>query len=152
MAYHPKPPPVRAEPVGVCEETCTALRNDLGTMSDIELNEWRQNLIAQRDATTQAGTPTRRDIGDFEAFQREINCVTKWRSQCEPVMAKCDKQCDELKKDFQSGTDQPLPKRARDYIANEAIEIVDNRTKSRNEVVEAQKRLNCLLEYEDCLK
>ena len=146
MSYHPKPPTTKEPPIGKCPEDCRDLQDDIGELSQFGLSEWQQNLREQRTVAAKE-----KDIVDWETFEREIACVNKWKNECEPELSQCKMECPEVKEEFQSGTDVVLSRRARDVISNEALQIIDDGTKPRNEVVEAQKKLNCLLKYEQCL-
>lgn len=140
------PEPVDFVGMEKCRETCGSLKDDLGTMNKLELDDWRTNVSQNRDEAA-----ARRDLADWTAFQREVGCVTKWTEQCEAELSECDKDCHELREDFQAGTDNVLSKQARDFISNQSIEKLDDITLPRNEVVEASKQLKCLLKYEDCI-
>jgi hypothetical protein len=135
-----------------CREDCSSLAEDLGEMNQQELEDWRKNLAEQREDAS-----ARKDIADWAAFQREIGCVTKWRNECEPELSECAEDgkeipCKDLRDEFQSGTTNVLSKQARDFIAEEALEKAGDETLPRNEVVTAQKRLNCLGKYEGCIE
>ena len=140
------PEPIDFTGMEKCRESCGELQDDLGTMSKFELDDWRKNVVESRD-----GAAARKDLPDWTAFQREVGCVTKWTEQCEGELSECDRECRELRDDFQGGTDNVLSKQARDFIANQSLEKLDNATLPRNEVVDAQKQLKCLLKYEDCI-
>jgi hypothetical protein len=148
MSYHPKPkyePPATVE----CPFSCRELAEDLGTMTAADLDEWRSHLVDQKRSVQLS---SKYDSAEQQSLQQEINCTLKWTNQCEVDLAKCEDDCSKLKQTFQSGASQPLPRRARDFIANEAITTIEDGSKPRVEVVAAQKNLNCLLKYEECLQ
>lgn len=140
------PEPIDFTGMEKCREECEELKDDLGAMSKFELDGWRKNVVQNRDEAA-----ARKDLADWTAFQREVGCVTKWTEQCEAELSECDKDCPELREEFQAGTDNVLSKQARDFISNQAVEKLDNITLPRNEVVDAQKQLKCILKYEDCI-
>jgi hypothetical protein len=143
LSYRPKPPPTKTTSIP-CKTSCQDLAIDLGTMTSQELDEWQRSLVDQKKA---AGFAPEENA----AVQHEINCVLKWRNECEPVLSEPTDDCDKLRDSFQSGSSQPLPKEARNLIANNAMTKIDNVNLPRNEVVAAQRQLNNLLSYEDCL-
>ena len=155
MAYHPKPPEkasfIRAE----CKESCLGLKQTLGESSMLEIESYKAQLEEQRKNAIHEFANTPRDaakvVPELAPFDSEIACINLWQSQCETELSQCDAGCQKIKETYQSGSNATLSADAVGLLMIKNLDIIDNKTLPRNEVIEAKKDLNCLDKYEVCV-
>lgn len=125
---------------GKCKESCIALRDDLGQMNALELDEWRNSLVEQREVSRDRRSELA--ATDFQTFGNEIACITKWQNECEPEYAVCKADCRQMRE---------YPHLHMPVTLQEELTLLDtaeNVTTPRTECIEAQRKLNCAQKFE----
>jgi hypothetical protein len=101
-------------------------------------------FLRQRMKETGAGTV------DYVASARELACLNMWETTCETNFSKCDSTCDELIPYLQSGSSKPLSSRAKQQLLIKAESVTGDRNRPRNDVINANRWVNCLNKYDVC--